>query len=197
MAFALLVLMLLAAQAVHGAEYEMKHHAHFFDRNNDGVVHISETIEGFKALGIGGVEAVAASTAIHVALSGFTRPGEPFDAGFPIVVENIKLAKHTSDSGVYDKEGSFVPEKFEAIFAKHAHTRPNALNSSEVDELLTANRKPGDFKNWAAAAGEWKLLYRLGKDADGFLPRENIRNIYDGSFFYQVAHNVSEHNSKA
>ncbi|CAM8938777.1 unnamed protein product [Rhodiola kirilowii] len=173
----------------------MKHHAQFFDRNHDGVVHISETIKGFKALGIGSVEAAAASTAIHVALSAHTRPGKPFDARFPIVVENIKLAKHTSDSGVYDKNGGFVPEKFEAIFANHAHTRQNALNSSEVDELLTANRKPGDFGNWAANAFEWKLLYRLGKDADGFLPRENIRNIFNGSFFYQVAHNVSEHNS--
>jgi len=42
----------------------------------------------------------------------------------------------------------FVPEKFEEIFAKHAKTVPDALTSDEVDQLLQANRQPGDYKGW-------------------------------------------------
>ncbi|CAM8957121.1 unnamed protein product [Rhodiola kirilowii] len=192
------VIMLLASQAVQGDDdaYGMEQHVGFFDRNQDGIIHIPETIEGFKALGIGAVEAATSATAIHTALSAHTRPGQPFDSSYPIVVENIKLAKHTSDSGVYDEEGRFVTKKFEAIFANHAHTRPNALNSAKIDELLKANRQPGDYNNWLAASAEWKLLYRLGKDADGFLPSENVRKVYDGSFFYQLAKNISSRHDK-
>uniref|UniRef100_A0A7N0TFZ3 EF-hand domain-containing protein n=1 Tax=Kalanchoe fedtschenkoi TaxID=63787 RepID=A0A7N0TFZ3_KALFE len=165
----------------------MKKHAEFFDQNHDGFLHIPETVEGFKQLGIGAVESLASAAAIHTTLSAKTRPGQPFDKDFPIIIENIKLAKHTSDSGVYDDEGRFVQEKFEAIFTNHAHVKPDALNSDELDELLKSNRKAGDFKNWLAASTEWKLLYRLGKDVNGFLPKENIRNVYDGSFFHQLA----------
>uniref|UniRef100_A0A7N0TGW6 Uncharacterized protein n=1 Tax=Kalanchoe fedtschenkoi TaxID=63787 RepID=A0A7N0TGW6_KALFE len=195
MALIVLPLLLLIAQSVHGGDdtYELKEHVEFFDQNHDGILYISETVEGFKQLGIGAAESLASATAIHTALSAKTRPGQPFDKDFPIIIENIKLAKHTSDSGVYDDEGRFVPEKFEAIFTNHAHIKPDALNSDEVDELLKSNRKAGDFKNWLAAEGEWKLLYKLGKDADGFLSKENIRNVYDGSFFYQLAkpHNTT------
>ena len=42
--------------------------------------------------------------------------------------------------------GSFL--KFEEIFKKHAHTRPDALTGKELQELLKANREPKDFKGW-------------------------------------------------
>lgn len=38
----------------------------------------------------------------------------------------------------------FVPEKFEEIFQKHAHTRPDALTKDELDEMLKANSQPND-----------------------------------------------------
>jgi peroxygenase len=42
----------------------------------------------------------------------------------------------------------FVPEKFEEIFKKHSHTKPNALTGKELQEMLQANREPKDFKGW-------------------------------------------------
>jgi peroxygenase len=42
----------------------------------------------------------------------------------------------------------FVPEKFEEIFARHARTVPDALTSDEIDQLLQANREPGDYSGW-------------------------------------------------
>ena len=49
---------------------------------------------------------------------------------------------------MYLSTSRFVPEKFEEIFKKHAHTRPDALTGKELKELLKANREPNDFKGW-------------------------------------------------
>uniref|UniRef100_A0A7N0UBA2 Uncharacterized protein n=1 Tax=Kalanchoe fedtschenkoi TaxID=63787 RepID=A0A7N0UBA2_KALFE len=188
MAFLMLTVLFLVAQAVQGDDnaLALKKHVAFFDRTHDGIIKVSETIEGFKAIGFGAFKAGTSAILIHTALSSKTRPGESFDPTFPIVIENIKFGKHGSDSGVYDKEGRFVPEKFEEIFAKHAHTNPNALTATELDELLKANREPKDFLGWAEAAAEWKLLFDLGKDADNLLQKETVRRIFDGSLFFEL-----------
>uniref|UniRef100_A0A7N0TGQ7 Uncharacterized protein n=1 Tax=Kalanchoe fedtschenkoi TaxID=63787 RepID=A0A7N0TGQ7_KALFE len=194
MAFLVLTVLLLAAQAVQGDDNDvpLKKHVGFFDRNHDGIVKIPETIEGFKAIGVGTIKSATSAVLIHTALSSKTRPGGSFDLTFPIVIENIKFAKHTSDSDVYDNEGRFVPEKFEEIFTKHAHTNPNALTGAELDELLKANREPNDFKGWAAAAAEWKLLFDLGKDSNDLLQKETVREIFDGSLFFELEKKHSE-----
>nr|GMD26414.1 probable peroxygenase 5 isoform X1 [Ipomoea batatas] len=84
----------------------------------------------------------------------------------PIEVENIKLSKHTSDSGVYE---SMTPKEV------------------ELDEMLQANRKPNDYGGWIGALSEWKILYLIGKDKNGILPKETIRGVYDGSLFESMA----------
>jgi peroxygenase len=38
----------------------------------------------------------------------------------------------------------------------------------------------------AAANLEWSLAYLLLKDKDGFLTKEAIRGVYDGSIFYEI-----------
>uniref|UniRef100_A0A3Q7FVV8 UBC core domain-containing protein n=1 Tax=Solanum lycopersicum TaxID=4081 RepID=A0A3Q7FVV8_SOLLC len=105
----------------------------------------------------------------------------------PSDVKNIKLAKHTSDSGVYDSEGRFVQEKFEEIFSKHARSNGNALTAQELDDMLKANKQPNDSKGYVAAQSEWKILYFLCKDEHGLLKKEIIRGVYDGSLFEQMA----------
>ncbi|AQK74629.1 putative peroxygenase 4 [Zea mays] len=83
----------------------------------------------------------------------------------------------------------FVPDKFEEIFAKHAKTVPDALTSDEIDQLLQANREPGDYSGWAGAEAEWKTLYSLGKDKDGLLRKDVARSVYDGTLFHMLAPN--------
>ncbi|CAM8957119.1 unnamed protein product [Rhodiola kirilowii] len=164
----------------------LKKHVAFFDRNRDGVIYPRETYQGFRAIGCGVALSAISAVLINSALSKKTRPGKGFSMSLPIEIDNIKFAKHGSDSGVYDTEGRFVPSKFDEIFARHAKTNPNALTASELQELLKANREPKDYRGWVAAWTEWKILYSLCKDTEGMLHKDTIRAVYDGSLFVKL-----------
>lgn len=173
----------------------LQRHVAFFDRNKDGVIYPSETYQGFRAIGCG----VALSAAAAVFVNGGLGPKtvleneKPAPFKFPIYVKNIHRGKHGSDSGVYDSNGRFVPEKFEEIFKKYAQTRPDALTGKELQEMMKANREPKDLKGWLGGFTEWKVLYSLCKDKDGFLHKDTVRAVYDGSLFERLE---QERNSK-
>ncbi|KAL3830737.1 hypothetical protein ACJIZ3_019539 [Penstemon smallii] len=162
-------------------------HVLFFDRNKDGIIYPSETFEGFRAIGCGILLSSVAAIFINLGLSRKTRPGKPFSLHFPIEVKNIQMAKHSSDSGVYDKEGRFVSSKFEGIFSKHARSNSNALTSEELNAFIKSNREPKDYGGWLAGYVEWKILYMLCKDKNGMLHKDTIRAAYDGSLFEKLA----------
>ncbi|OWM76662.1 probable peroxygenase 4 [Punica granatum] len=164
----------------------LQKHVSFFDRNHDGIVYPWETFKGFRAIGCGIPLSTFAAVFINVGLSQKTRPGKFPSLLFPVEVGNIHKAKHGSDSGVYDTQGRFVPEKFEEIFTKHALTYPNALTSDELKKMLRANRVPKDYAGWLASYSEWKILYVLCKDKNGLLQKETIRAVYDGSLFERM-----------
>ncbi|XP_004965154.1 probable peroxygenase 4 [Setaria italica] len=166
----------------------LQRHVAFFDRDKDGVIYPSETYQGFRAIGCGVALSAASAVFINAGLGPSTKPENqktpPFK--FPIYVKNIHKGKHGSDSGVYDANGRWVPEKFEEIFKKHAHTKPDALTGKELQEMLQANREPKDFKGWLGGLTEWKVLYSLCKDKDGFLHKDTVRAVYDGSLFERL-----------
>ncbi|XP_019170472.1 PREDICTED: probable peroxygenase 5 [Ipomoea nil] len=165
----------------------LKKHVMFFDSNQDGIIYPWETFQGFRKIGGGFFLSVALSTFIHIVLSSKSRPGKLPSPVFPIVIENIKLDLHGSDSGAYDREGNFVESKIEEIFNKYGHTYTNALTSKEVDELLRDKRDPNDYMGWVLAAIEWRVLYLLAKDGKGLLTKERVIGVYDGSLFDQLA----------
>ncbi|XP_073033142.1 probable peroxygenase 4 [Primulina eburnea] len=165
----------------------LQRHVTFFDKNHDGIIYPAETFQGFQAIGSGILLSYIAAIFINVGLSGKTRPGKPFSKDFPIEIKNINFAKHSSDSGVFDKDGRFIESKFEEIFTNNAHTRPDALTSDELEGFLKSNRQPKDYGGWLAGYVEWKVLYMLGKDKDGFLPKDTVRAACDGSLFEKLA----------
>ncbi|XP_042446894.1 probable peroxygenase 5 [Zingiber officinale] len=164
----------------------LQKHVAFFDRNNDGIIYPSETYQGCRAIGCGVVLSAVSAVFINGFLSVKTNPGKSPFPHFPIYVKNIQKGKHGSDSGVYDSEGRFVASKFEEIFQKHAKTNPEALSSKELKEMLKANREPNDRKGRFAAWTEWRMLYNLCKDKEGFLHKDTVRAVYDGSLFLKL-----------
>ncbi|KAK9051033.1 hypothetical protein SSX86_027658 [Deinandra increscens subsp. villosa] len=183
--------------AIESDENVLKKHVAFFDRNNDGVIYPWETFQGFRAIGSGIILSSIAAVFINVGLSRKTRPGKKYpNLLFPIDIENIKMAKHGSDSGVYDAHGRFVPSKFEEIFHKYARTNPDALTAKELDEFVKGNREPKDYTGWIGGLSEWKILYHLAKDKNGLLKKETIRAVYDGSLFEKMAAEMSKKKHK-
>lgn len=164
----------------------LQQHVAFFDKNNDGIVYPWETYQGFRAIGCGILLSLVASFIINFAFTLLTQPGWIPSPLLPIYLNNIHKCKHGSDTESYDTEGRFVPSKFDEIFSKYGLTRPNALTLKELKTMLQANHNAGDFLGRGAAWTEWHLLYSLGKDEQGFLHRETIRGIYDGSLFEQL-----------
>ncbi|KAL6911445.1 hypothetical protein ACP4OV_000250 [Aristida adscensionis] len=174
-----------------GCGTDLQKHVGFFDGNGDGIITMGETYNGFRSLGFGPVASSASAVFINSALGPITRPPNATSPMFDIYIENIQKGIHGSDTGSYDAQGKFVPEKFNEIFSKHGKTQPDALTSDEVDEMLNANSKPGDAKGSLAAKTEWKVLYGLAKDQNGLLHKADVRRVYDGSLFYDKKEEVA------
>ncbi|XP_034575463.1 peroxygenase isoform X3 [Setaria viridis] len=142
-----------------------------------------------RAIGCGLPVSVVGSLLINLVLSYPTQPGWLPSPLLSIHIKNIHKGKHGSDSEAYDTEGRFDPSKFDAIFSKYGRTHPNALTKDELNSMLEGNRNMYDFLGWAAAAGEWLLLYSVAKDKDGLLQREAVRGAFDGSLFERLQDN--------
>ncbi|GKB05898.1 putative caleosin-related, EF-hand domain pair containing protein [Tanacetum coccineum] len=175
-------------QAIHESDDDqnvLRKHVAFFDRNDDGVIYPWETFQGFRALEVGIILSSSVLRSVsHVGVFA----GKKFpDLLFPIEIKNINMAKHGSDSGSYDTHGRFVASKFEEIFLNYARTNSDALTSCEVDDFLKGNREPKDYGGWIGSLAEWKILYYLAKDKNGFLQRDTIRGVYDGHLFEKMA----------
>nr|ABK26466.1 unknown [Picea sitchensis] len=165
----------------------LQQHCAFFDKDKDGIIYPSDTYKGFRAIGFNVILTLVATVIIHVAFSYYTLPGWIPSLKLPIYIDNIHNAKHGSDTEGYDTEGRFVPDKFDAIFSKYATKEPNKLTFMEIQCMLKANRNSNDPLGWGAAELEWVFLYLIAKNKEGFLEKESIRRMFDGSLWEILA----------
>ncbi|KAF9291711.1 hypothetical protein BGZ68_002735 [Mortierella alpina] len=124
----------------------------------------------------------------HCFLSYGTQSSLLPDPFFRIYVGRIHKDKHGSSSGTYDPEGRFVPQHFEDIFAKYAvDGNQDGLTWNDVMRQLKGQRVTADPYGWIASFFEWFATYLLLWPEDGVMKKDDIRRVFDGSIFYEIA----------
>ena len=92
---------------------------------------------------------------IHANLSYPTVQSWIPDPLFRVYIANIHKAKHGSDTGTYDTEGRFVPQKFEEVFSKYANGK-DTLSLWQLTRVLKGQRLVMDPIGWFGSFFECK-----------------------------------------
>lgn len=129
----------------------LQQHIAFFDRDSDGIIWPLDTLSGFHRLGYNIIFCVLAVFIIHANFSYPTVSGWLPDPFFRIYAARIHKDKHGSDSGTYDTEGRFVPQKFEDIFSKYASGDKQGITLPEVFNYMKGQRVVLDPFGWGGA----------------------------------------------
>lgn len=171
--------------ANHAHQTVLQQHCAFFDPDHDGIIWPMDTFHGFYALGFGLIISALAMIIIHLNFSYPTAPTWVPDPYFRLYLDRIHKDKHGSDSGTYDNEGRFVPQKFEDFFEKYGDGE--GLTAWQIWEGIKGQMMVMDFFGVGGASMEWLATYLFLWPADGIIRKEDVRRIYDGSIFYEVA----------
>lgn len=188
----------------------LQQHCDFFDLNRDGVVSPLETFIGFRLLQWGIFLSLLATFIIHSSFSWFSlAPGRWIpDPLFRIYLANIHGAKHGSDTGTYDHEGRFRAQEFADFFAKFGEKlEDGSYGITYIQALHGARRQWCVFDLFGFLAELFECAYSqfcgvlLSLNclitgtatwltiwpADGIMRMEDVRAVYDGSYFYKTA----------
>jgi len=135
----------------HRDQTVLQQHIAFFDTDADGVIWPLDTFNGFHRLGYHIIFCILSVLIIHGNFSYPTVAGWLPDPFFRIYTARIHKDKHGSDSGTYDPEGRFVPQKFEDIFSKYASGDKQGITLGEVFNYMKGQRVVFDPFGWGGA----------------------------------------------
>lgn len=178
----------------------MQKHIVFFDGDCDGILWPTDSFFGFLSLGFGIVISLLATLIIHGPFSYPTIPKrgnrllnwlpDPF---MRIWIANIHRCKHGSDSESYDRRGKLQKSKFEQILEDYssAHDR-DSLSFKDGCTMLYERRNLMDFFGIFAFIFEWGSSYMLLWPSDGYMKKDDILGILDGSTFVVIAHRIKQ-----
>jgi len=104
-------------------------------------------------VGFGIILSIIAAFIIHINFSYPTSSSWLPDPLFRINFKNIDRTKHGGDTGTYDNEGRYIPQKFEDIFSKYADGK-DYLTFTDTVNMLRGQRNVSDIIGWGGAIFE-------------------------------------------
>ncbi|OQV10289.1 hypothetical protein CLAIMM_14309 [Cladophialophora immunda] len=170
----------------------LQQHVLFWDRDNDGIIHPWDVYNGFRDLGFGVLFSLG-SLLIPLFFSYPTTLAHSWfpDPWFRIYVGSIHKAKHGSDTGIFDVDGHFHADRFDAMFDRWDTSRCGGLSNEEMWSMWKKNRLAADVAGWCFGFMEmwttWLLLQR-----DGRVWKEDLRGCYDGTLFWKISESAEK-----
>jgi len=173
----------------HQHQTVLEQHCEFFDPDRDGIIWPADTYYACRSWGWAVPLSLFFAAAIHVVQSYGSLPGVLPDPFFRIHIRNLYMSKHGSSSLVIDYEGCFQPQQFEDFFSKFDVNGKGGLTAWEIWRALRRQAFALDFFGQASTLAEWTFTYILLWPQDGILNKEELRRVYDGSIFFDLAKN--------
>jgi len=161
----------------------LQRHVAFFDLNNDGLITCRETFSAFRKLGFNIFLCILAPFLFNLPLAWWTS-----DSWWPtltIRIKNIHKVKHGSDSQVYDHNGNFNEERFEAMWATFDTDGDGYLSFWDLLRMTEQFKRCYDIFGWIASKVLWGLLYLLIQER-GRVAKEFVKGQYDGTLFEKI-----------
>lgn len=165
----------------------LQKHVAFFDRNKDGIIYPYETYIGFRAIGFGRVISAIAAVFINISLSYKTLDSPIPSPLLPIYIKNIGRSRHANDSRVYSEGDNFTPHRLDELFREFAKESPDRLSLNEMNAMRESFHKNSNKKSGRLASKvEWQFAYKALKDEYGYISKDYIAKLFDGSIFYYL-----------
>lgn len=188
----------------------LNRHLDFFDTDGDGIIWYHDTVFGLHKLGFNWLTSVALGFCGNIAFSSKTvyHPGladitsiwsllyflpwliytyipDPF---LRVYQRNLVWAKHTASTHVFDKDGYFDEAAFEKIWAYSGSPEKESLTLQEAIKMIKSYRHGlSDGSGLIKGPFEWNLLFWVVAPADGRVTKAEVRSVYDGSIFTEIA----------
>jgi peroxygenase len=178
----------VGAAAAGKSQTALQRHVAYFDRNGDGLIKPSESMQAIKDLGVGAIEGRVLATGLHAVLGPKTSGKLTTD----ITIANIHVGVHPGSIN-FDQQGQFKPAQFQAMFADYDTNRSGALSRSEVFAMLKARKKTAVSYTLSRTAFTVLLAVasdtedKAAKGAEPALSRARMQAFYDGSLFPTIA----------
>ena len=165
----------------------LQRHCAFFDRDCDGIISLSDTFSGLRALGFNPFISFGATIFIHLAMSYQTSPSWIPSPYLPIYLDRINRSQHGSSTKAYDFVGNIVSyPAIQNVFFQFDPKRQGGLNYWQLLWMIWSLRDSFDPFGWALSTFWWTFLYFLAVNDKGILTYEAMMAQYDGSLFYAI-----------
>ncbi|KAL2438462.1 Peroxygenase [Exophiala dermatitidis] len=176
----------------------LQQHVLFWDRDNDGIIYPWDVYNGFRALGFNVLFSLG-SLLIPIFFSYPTTLGHSWfpDPWFRIFVGSLHKAKHGSDSNIFDVDGHFHMDRFDAMFDRWDEDRIGGLTADQMWAMWKKNRCAADPAGWCFGFMEWWTTWLL-MQRKGRVWKDDLRACYDGTLFWNISHKTqrSKNNSE-